>query len=144
MRDSSFRPQMWSSRTPNRHTDRQRSTLPWDSVSHSSWIKLAITASKFTKFEGKKAFCISHGWLPHHLHICSQLSHWFSFFSPGTRGYCSIVSEWKHAGTQPVETMLGCVELWTGKCWLPPCSFGLSKAVVLKQFHVTEPWIDTH
>ena len=140
-------PETWSSWTPNRRADRQPSTLPWDTVSHSSRIKLAITASKFTRFknEKKKRHFASHMVdfpiifiFVHSCHIDS-LS-----FSPGTRGYCSIASEWKHAGTQPVETMLGCVELWTGKCWLPPCSFGLSKAVVLKHFHVTEPWIDKH
>ena len=63
--------------------------------SHSSRIKLAITTSKFTRFKGEKKkkkkkreehFCISHGWLRHHLHICSQLSRRFSFFLSKNKG----------------------------------------------------------
>lgn len=33
--------------------------------------------SERNKKKKEKTFCISHGWLPHQLHICSELSHWF-------------------------------------------------------------------
>lgn len=48
---------------------------------HSS-LKWAIAALTFTRFKEAKHLAShrSHGRLPLHHHICSQLSHWFSFF----------------------------------------------------------------
>lgn len=79
-------PDMWSSWALNQHTDiLHRETLIaqlTDQISNYNF--------KCCEIQGRKKktehSCISHGWLRHHLHICSQLSHWFSFFFSKNKG----------------------------------------------------------
>lgn len=91
----SSQPHTCSFPTPKRFPDSQWSALPWDTAAHSSQMKLAVTALKFASYKGGKAFCISHGWLPHHLDICSQLSHWFSFLFARNKGILFVHSRVK-------------------------------------------------